>query len=194
MKRPEYGRYVLWLVLALPAAGMLWAWATAPDDYGYGHIIGHSGDWAVWLLMFTLAITPIRLMFKKQRWAAWLMRRRRDFGLASFGYALGHTIIYLADKAELGAILFELGFPDILFGWIALAAFVPLALTSNNFSTRRMGRWWKRLHWLIYPAAALTFIHWVLAAFDPGVAYAHIAVLAAIIALRIGLEMRQRVV
>lgn len=121
------------------------------------------------------------------------MRRRRDFGLASFAYAAGHTLIYLAEKASLDAILVDLDLPDILVGWLALALFVPLAATSNNIAVRALGRSWKRLHRLVYPAAILTFLHWVLASFDPATAYLHIAILAAIEFVRIGLQVRQRV-
>jgi len=54
-------RPFLWLILSLPGAWMLWRWWFTPDLYGYGHIIGDSGDWAAWLLMATLAVTPLRL-------------------------------------------------------------------------------------------------------------------------------------
>ena len=192
MKAIPASRPLLWLVLALPGLWILYRWAAAPGVYGYGHAIGDSGDWAAWLLILTLAVTPVRLLFPRRSWTTWLMRRRRDFGLASFAYAVGHTIIYLADKASLDAILVDLGLPDMLVGWVALALFVPLAATSNDIATRALGRSWKRLHRLVYPAAILTFLHWVLASFDPTTAYVHIAILAAIELVRIGLESRQR--
>ena len=46
---------------------------------------------------------------------------------------------------------------------------------------------------LVYPAAVLTFLHWVLASFDPTTAYIHIAILAVIELVRIGLQVRQRI-
>jgi len=143
--------------------------------------------------MLTLAVTPVRLLFPRRSWTTWLMRRRRDFGLASFAYAAGHTAIYLADKASLDVVLADLGLPDIFVGWLALALFVPLAATSSDIATRALGRSWKRLHRLVYPAAILTFLHWVLASFDPTTAYIHIAILAAIELVRIALQIRQRV-
>jgi sulfoxide reductase heme-binding subunit YedZ len=90
-------------------------------------------------------------------------------------------------------MLEDLGRPDILVGWLALALFIPLAATSNDFATRALKRSWKRLHRLVYPAAVLTFLHWVLAAYDPTTAYIHVGVLAAIELLRIWLQIRQRV-
>ena len=193
MKAISASRPLLWLVLALPGLWILYRWARAPDAYGYGHAVGDSGDWAAWLLMLTLAATPIRLLFRRHIWSTWLMRRRRDFGVASFAYAAGHTIIYLANKSSPDAILADLALPDIFVGWLALALFVPLAATSNDMATRALKRSWKRLHRLVYPAAILTFLHWVLAAYDPTTAYIHIAVLAAIELVRIGLQIRQRV-
>lgn len=183
-------RPFLWLVLALPGAWILYRWAATPEAYGYGHAIGDSGDWAAWLLLVTLAVTPVRLALRKARVAIWLMRHRRDLGVASFAYAAGHTVIYLVNKAGLGPVLAEAGSPDMLTGWLALALFVPLAATSNDIAVRALKRAWKRLHRLVYPAAVLTFVHWALAAFDPTTAYIHIGILAAIESVRVWLQRR----
>jgi methionine sulfoxide reductase heme-binding subunit len=193
MKTLPDSRPLLWLVLALPGLWIAYRWTANPDAYGSGHAIGDSGDWAAWLLLLTLAATPLRLLFRGRGWSAWLMRRRRDLGVASFAYAAGHTVIYLANKATPDAVLADLGLPEFLTGWLALALFVPLAATSNDVATRALKRSWKRLHRLVYPAAVLTFVHWALAAFDPTTAYVHIAILAAIVLLRIALQRRQRV-
>lgn len=186
-------RPLLWLILALPGLWIGWRWAMTPDAYGYGHAIGDSGDWAAWLLMATMAVTPLRLMFRSRRWTSWLMRRRRDLGVASFAYAAGHTLIYLIRKASPDLILAELSTPYIFVGWIALALFLPLAITSNDVSVRRMRRSWKKLHRLVYPAAILTFLHWVWSAFDPTTAWIHAGILAAIEIVRVYLQRRQRV-
>jgi sulfoxide reductase heme-binding subunit YedZ len=193
MKANLASRPLLWTVLALPSLWIVSRWAATPDVYGYGHAIGDSGDWAAWLLMLTLAITPICLLFRRHSWSTWLRQRRRDLGVASFAYAAGHTIIYLTNEASGKAMLEDLGRPDVLIGWLALALFIPLAATSNDFATRALKRSWKRLHRLVYPAAVLTFLHWVLAAYDPTTAYIHVGVLAAIELLRIWLQIRQRV-
>ena len=192
MKPIPPSRLLLWLVLALPGAWIAYRWAATPDAYGFGHAIGDSGDWAAWLLLLTLAVTPLRLVFRRKRWTNWLLKHRRDFGVASFAYAAGHTAIYLADKAA-PTILAEAGQPGLLAGWLALALFVPLAATSSDAAVRALKRSWKRLHRLVYPAAVLAFAHWALTAFDPGTAYLHIAALAAIELVRIALQARQRV-
>jgi len=193
MKSVLKSRPFLWLILALPGLGMLRAYWMTPDEYSYGQIIGDSGDWAAWLLMVTLAVTPMRLMFRRQKWAQWLMRHRRDLGVASFAYAAGHTAIYLLRKASPEIIWAEVSTGYILAGWLAFALFVPLAVTSNDVSMRAMKRSWKTLHRLVYPAAVLTFVHWVLSAFDPTTAYIHIGILAAIELVRVYLQYRQRV-
>ena len=193
MNRITPSRLALWLLLALPGVSILVRWAVTPDLYGYGHAIGDSGDWAAWLLMVTLAVTPIRLLFRRHPFTTWLARHRRDLGVASFAYAAGHTVIYVGKKASLDVLLGDLSSDYILVGWLALALFIPLAATSNDFSTRRLKRKWKRLHRLVYPAAVLIFLHWVLSAFDPLTAWIHVAILAAIEAARIALERRQRV-
>lgn len=193
MKSILKSRPFLWLVLALPGLWIGWRWLMTPDEYGYGHAIGESGDWAAWLLMATLAVTPIKLLFRKQGWAIWLIRRRRDLGVASFAYAAGHTVMYLWKKGSLGLVLAELDQDFILVGWLALALFVPLAVTSNDLSMRMLKRSWKSLHRLVYPAAVLTFLHWVWSAFDPTTAWIHVGILAAIELMRIVIQWRQRV-
>ena len=186
-------RPLLWLVLALPGVWIAGRWAITPDAYGYGHAIGDSGDWAAWLLLATLAVTPLRLLLRGQRWTGWLLQRRRDLGVASFVYATGHLLIYLLRKASPELILRELQTPYILVGWIAFGLFVPLALTSNDLSMRWLRRKWKSLHRLVYPAAILTFLHWVWSAFDPTTAWINVAILAAIEIVRVVLQRRQRV-
>ncbi|MDF1833340.1 MAG: ferric reductase-like transmembrane domain-containing protein [Alteraurantiacibacter sp. bin_em_oilr2.035] len=193
MKTISASRPLLWLVLAIPGLWILYRWMSVPEKYGYGHAIGDSGDCAAWLLMLTLAVTPIRLMFRRRSFSTWLMRRRRDIGVASFAYAAGHTVIYIVNKAGIAAVLAEVSSPDMLAGWLAFALFVPLAATSNDMATRALKRTWKRLHRLVYPAAILTFLHWVLAAFDPATAYIHIATITAIELVRVWLQWRQRV-
>ena len=193
MKSLLTSRSILWLVLALPGLWILSRWTLTPTAYGYGHAIRDSGLLAVWLLMLTLAVTPIRLLSRRNALSVWLMRRRRDLGLASFAYATGHTMIYVAEKSSLNAVLYDIGAPDIMVGWLALALIIPLAVTSNDIATRALRRTWKRLHRLVYPAAILTFLHWVWATFDPTTAYIQIAVLAAIQLVRIWLQFRQRV-
>ncbi len=179
----------LWLALSLPAAWLSARYLTGAITYG--ELIHASGDLAVKLLIVTLAATPLRLMFASSRWPLWLMRRRRDLGVATFGYAALHTVAYLERKASLSLVAAEAAEPGLWTGWAAGLIFAALAITSNNYSVRRLGRAWKRLHRLVYLGAALTFAHWVLTAFDPAPALVHLAVLAALEAARVALARRR---
>ncbi|MEQ1900603.1 MAG: ferric reductase-like transmembrane domain-containing protein [Devosia sp.] len=184
-------RPLLWLVLAIPGLAVLGLWAAGV--YTYGAAVSESGEWAARLLILTLAVTPLRLIFRRGPWLIWLVRRRRDLGVATFCYAAGHTVAYLIRKADFGLIIEEGLDLWLLAGWIAFAVLIALALTSTDQAVRAMRRWWKRLHRLVYIAAALVFVHWVLSAFDPTSAYVHLGIIAALEAIRVVLEARQRV-
>jgi len=157
-------KFLLWLVLAAPLVWLANAWRA--EDLIYGEMIHASGKLSVRLLMLTMAITPLRLMFPDARWPAWLLQRRRYFGVAAFVYAMMHTIIYLDRKQSLALVIKEgLAF-SMWTGWIALAIFIALAITSNDASVRRFGRGWKKLHRWVYCAALLVFAHWIFVAFN----------------------------
>lgn len=171
----------LWIVLALPGALLLQRYATGAVSYG--EFIHWSGDISVWLLIATLAVTPLRRLIKGG-FSVWLGKRRRDFGVATFVYAAGHLAAYLLRKADAALIWREGIDPGLLTGWIAFAVFLAQALTSNSLSVRWLRAEWKRLHWLVYPGAVLTVAHWLLTAFDPTSAAIHAAIIAALLALR----------
>ena len=85
----------------------------------------------------------------------------------------------------------DLGEPKPGIGRLALESgvpVVPVALAGSE-SVRN----WKRLHRFVYAGAILLFVHWALSAFDPTTAYIHLAILAALEAIRIVLQWRQRV-
>lgn len=183
-------RALLWLALAAPAAWQLYAYRTGVMSYG--EILHESGDLSVQLLIVTMAATPMRLLAPRAAWAAWLVKRRRDFGVATFGYAALHLAVYAVRKADLARIADEGLAPEILTGWIAMVIFTALAATSNDASMRLLKRGWKALHRWVYPAAVLALAHWVLTAFDPLLAYVHAGVLAALEALRLVLQAQRR--
>ncbi len=170
--------YPLWLLLVLPGVVLVFRYNTGAAFYG--QVIHDSGDWSAWLLLLTLAITPLRLTFPGRRWIGWLMRRRRYFGLAVFGYAALHTAVYLLRKKDPAAIWADGIEPELLTGWIALFIFIPLAVTSNDWSMRALRRGWKLLHRWVHLAAVLVFVHWALSAFNPTNAYIHLSILGLI--------------
>lgn len=175
--------WFLWLLLTLPGAATVVRYATGATFYG--EVVHFTGQLSAQLLIVTMALTPLRLALPGRGWVRWLLLRRRYFGVAAFGYAALHTAVYLARTGILGDILAEAAEPGLLTGWIALAIFTPLAITSNDASVRRLRSLWKRLHRWVYAAAVLTFAHWVLTAFDPAPGLMHLAVLAALEAYRL---------
>jgi methionine sulfoxide reductase heme-binding subunit len=183
-------RPFLWFVLTFPAVWIVWRYAT--DVITYGQVIHQTGDLSVQLLIVTLAATPLRLMFPSWSVAQWLLRRRRELGVAVFGYALLHLLVYLLRKSDLGLILSEGAEIGLLTGWVAFVIFLPLALTSNDLSVRTMKLGWKKLHRLVYPAAILAMAHWLLTAFDPFWGIVHAAILAAVETARIVLVRQRR--
>lgn len=182
-------RALLWAALALPWCYMVFAYANG--TLVYGAFIHWTGDVSAWLLMATLALTPLRLIFPARRWTRWLLQNRRSFGVASFMYALPHALAYVVRQpwARVSGEALE---PGMAAGWLALAIFIPLAVTSNDASVRALGRRWKSLHRWVYAAAVLTFVHWVMTAFDPAVGIAHAAALFGIEAVRVVLQRRKR--
>lgn len=121
-----------------------------------------------------------------------MMKRRRSFGLAAFGYGVLHLIFYVIDMEALKPILAEFWAPGIWTGWAALLIFVPLAVTSNNLSMRRLKQGWKRLQRLVYLAALLTLAHWLLIHDGVGGALAHFIPLMALELLRVIITYARR--
>ncbi|MFZ4690208.1 MAG: ferric reductase-like transmembrane domain-containing protein [Polymorphobacter sp.] len=148
---------LFWLLLALPALVVLVA-ATAVDA-DLDLLTAESGEWAARLLVAALAVTPLLRLVPV---LAWLRPHRRAIGLAAFGTAAAHLGLYVAAMGDIPAILAEITAPGIWTGWAALILLLPLALTSRDTAMRALGRNWKRLQRLAYPAAALTLAHMVL--------------------------------
>ena len=148
---------LLFLLLMLPAA------ALTVMDLGANPVesITHwTGDWALRLLLVTLAITPLR------RLTGWseLIRLRRMLGLYTYFYASLHAMTYFVLDRELqlsGLWQDVLERPYITVGFFVLMLLTPLAVTSTDAMMRRLGRNWRRLHRLVYPAAAGAVVHYL---------------------------------
>jgi sulfoxide reductase heme-binding subunit YedZ len=170
-----------------PAAWL--AWRTATDRLGAEPIetlSQQTGRWTLWLLLATLAITPAR------RYLGWnrLIRYRRMAGLFAFAYGCLHLLCFVAldqffDFASIGSEIAERRW--ITIGMASWALLVPLAATSTNAAVRRLGaRRWRRLHRLVYVAAAGGVLHsfWAVKA-DTRLPLLYAGVLALLLALRV---------
>jgi sulfoxide reductase heme-binding subunit YedZ len=100
---------------------------------------------------------------------------RRNLGVAAFGYAVLHLAIYALDMQQLSAMLAELPIPGIWTGWLALLAMAIPAAISLDAAMRCLGRRWKTLQRLVYPAVLLSLVHWLLLDWAWGPALIHLA-------------------
>jgi methionine sulfoxide reductase heme-binding subunit len=151
-------RLVTLIGLCLPALELAWRWYNGDLEPRPVTVATHStGDWAVIFLMLSLAMTPARTLLD---WMP-LVQIRRRIGVAAALYAGAHFLIYVLDqKWNLVVVATEIIKRFYLtIGFVALLALVILAITSTDGWQKRLRRNWKRLHWLIYPAAFIAIVH-----------------------------------
>ncbi|MHB1217947.1 MAG: protein-methionine-sulfoxide reductase heme-binding subunit MsrQ [Alphaproteobacteria bacterium] len=142
----------IWLLYAagfVPATWYFYLGAT-------GQITGNAvkvferllGIWALRFLIAALAVTPLRDLAGVN-----LIRYRRALGLLAFWYVAMHFLTYMSLDQNLNftAIVADIiKRPFITIGMACLVLLIPLSVTSNAYSMRRLGRTWKRLHMLAY--------------------------------------------
>jgi sulfoxide reductase heme-binding subunit YedZ len=119
-----------------------------------------TGKAALVLLVLSLAITPVHILFGTRP----VLKLRRPLGLYAFLYASLHglTFVGLDYGFNLGLILQEvLQKRFVQAGILAFLLLLPLAITSTRGWMRRLGKNWKRLHRLVYPAALAVVVHFV---------------------------------
>lgn len=118
-----------------------------------------TGDWTLYFLCLTLAVTPLRRI---SNWN-WLIKLRRMLGLFVFFYAVLHfmTFFWFDHFFEIDDMLKDVvKRPFILVGFTAFVLLIPLAATSTNGMVRRLGgKRWQWLHRLIYLIAPLGILH-----------------------------------
>lgn len=175
IKRVLNTPYAFWLILALPSLAMINGALSGRDLESLLH---PTGEFAARLMIIAMMLTPLQMLLPKSGTVHWLMQRRRYLGVAAFGYAALHTLYYVVDLGLLSTIIEQLTELGIWTGWIAFLIFVPMALTSNQVSVRRLGPAWKPLQRLVYLAAVLTLVHWIFVANNLGPALVHFVPLA----------------
>ncbi len=156
---PTWPVYVLG---ALPAAWFFYIGVTGglgPDPIRALEL--ELGRFALKLLIAVVAITPLRRLFNIN-----LVRFRRALGLLVFFYVALHLLTWLVLDMNVlwGQILRDIAKrPYITIGMAGFAVMLPLALTSNDWSIRRLGPLrWRRLHRLTYLAILLGGVHFVM--------------------------------
>jgi sulfoxide reductase heme-binding subunit YedZ len=122
-------------------------------------ITRNTGDWTLYFLCITLAVTPLRRLSK---WN-WLIKLRRMLGLFAFFYAVMHftTFLWFDHFFDLDEMLKDVvKRPFITVGFTAFLLLIPLAATSTNGMIKRLGaRRWQGLHQVIYLIAPLGILH-----------------------------------
>ncbi|MGD9294510.1 MAG: protein-methionine-sulfoxide reductase heme-binding subunit MsrQ [Roseobacter sp.] len=150
------------------------------------------GEIALQLLIIGLCITPLRSYLGVN-----LMRFRRTFGLLAFIYVFLHLLVWLVlDVGILSQIWADiLKRPYITIGMAAFLLMLPLALTSNNWSVRKLGAAWRRLHKLVYVVVVLGAVHFIMVKkvweTEPLV---YLAVILGLLALRIPRSRKRQAV
>lgn len=113
------------------------------------------------LILVTLAIGPLCSLVPKLPSRAVLRDARRMLGISAAWFAAWHVAIsyinqfHAANPLHLPAV-YQRGFA---LGILALIILIALTVTSFNAAFRQLGRWWFRLHRLIYAAVLLILAH-----------------------------------
>jgi len=151
---------ILFLISLIPLGRLVWLGYS--DDLGANPIeliTRSTGTWALVFLCITLAMTPLRLITGSAVW----IKMRRMFGLFCFFYASIHFAIWLLldQSLDLQAMIHDvLKRPFITMGFLSLVLLIPLAVTSNTWSVKKLGRRWSLLHKLIYVIALTVIAHY----------------------------------
>ena len=145
----------------IPLGRLLWrVYANDLTANPVEFITHFTGDWTLWFLLITLAVTPLRGLLRQPQ----LIRFRRLVGLFAFFYGLLHltTWVWLSSGFDVVAMWQDVVKRRfITSGMTALLLMAPLALTSTAGWVRRLGYVrWQRLHRLIYLSALVGMIHY----------------------------------
>jgi methionine sulfoxide reductase heme-binding subunit len=158
-------------------------------------ITDQTGIWTLRLLLITLAVTPARRLTGWNR----IIQLRRMLGLFAFFYAGVHflTYVWLDQFFVIEDIIADvMERPFITVGFTSFVLLIPLAVTSTTAMIKRLGgKWWQRLHRLIYVIGIGGVVHylWLVKA-DTQLPLIYGSVLAILLAYRLWEVSGQRLV
>jgi sulfoxide reductase heme-binding subunit YedZ len=184
----------VWVLCLLPLSFLgVWAWRGDLTANPISFLTNWLGDWALRILLASLALTPIRQLFG----IAWQMPLRRLLGLFAFFYVCLHFLVWLAvdhffDWPQMGTDIAKR--PYITVGMAALLCLIPLAATSTSRMIKRLGApTWRRLHRLAYAAGILASLHFLwLAKVGRTEQYAYAAALGLLLGVRLWYAAQRR--
>lgn len=158
-------RVPAWLIYIAGVAYAVWEFWRALNQFGpylvepINVLERTYGEIALKLLVLGLMVTPLR------KWAGInLLKFRRAIGVTAFFFVLAHFLVFaILDVQSLERVWTEVvKRPYVTVGMLSFVLLIPLAMTSNNLSVRRLGAaTWRQLHKLTYPAAILAAIHYL---------------------------------
>lgn len=152
--------WVLYPLGVIPFVWLVWQGFTGGLGFEPIKALEHElGKVALQLLIVGLAITPLR-----RHLGVNLLKFRRATGLLAFAYVALHLLVWLVLDVQILSQIWAdiLKRPYITVGMAGFAMLIPLAVTSNNWSLRRLGPTWRKLHKLTYGAVLLGAIHYVM--------------------------------
>jgi sulfoxide reductase heme-binding subunit YedZ len=118
------------------------------------------GEIALQLLIIGLCVTPFR-----QYLGLNLIKFRRTFGVLAFTYVSLHLTVWIVLDMSLLWVQMWADIwkrPYITIGMAGFAVLLPLAITSNNLSIRKLGAGtWRKLHKLTHVAVILGGVHYL---------------------------------
>jgi sulfoxide reductase heme-binding subunit YedZ len=156
----QYVKPTVFLLALLPLGRLIWLGSAGDLGANPIEFITRSmGTWTLVFLCLSLAMTPARVI---TGWTGFI-HLRRMLGLFCFFYATVHFLIWLWLDHNFSLVAMwqdVLERPYIAFGFLAFVLLVPLALTSNRWAQRKLGRRWSHLHRLIYAIAVLAILHY----------------------------------
>jgi methionine sulfoxide reductase heme-binding subunit len=158
----RYAKVAVFLLALSPVLGLGWlAYAGGLGANPIDYITDTTGIWTLRFVLATLAVTPLRRL---TGWNA-AIRFRRMLGLFAFFYATLHFLTWLVLDQFFGweFILADIAKrPYITIGFTGFVLMIPLAITSTAGWIRRLGgRWWNRLHRLVYATGVAGVIHFL---------------------------------
>ena len=153
-----------WTIYALFALYAAWQFWLALNQQGrylvepINELEREYGETALKLIVLGLVVTPLRRIAGIN-----LMKFRRAIGVTAFFLVLAHFLVFaLLDVRSVERIWQEVvKRPYVTVGMLSFLMLIPLAVTSNNWSVRKLGRRWNSLHKLVYPAAILAGLHYL---------------------------------
>jgi len=155
-------RYAAHIGALIPFVLLLWDWQT--DGFGpdpIREITLRTGKTAIVLLVASLAVTPLKLVFGWNQ----LHPLRRILGLYAFGYVALHLLTFVWLDYGLSWPLIQEALFEKWYALVGFAAFLillPLALTSTQWSMKKLGKRWTVLHKWVYLAGILAVLHYIL--------------------------------